>query len=161
MGMKTAHLKPEQIQREWVLVDAENAVLGDLASQVAQILRGKTKPTFSPHLDQGDFVVVINASQINFSGNKLLGKRYYNHSGYPGGLRTRVLGDVFENDPTEVVRRAVKGMLPKNKLAKHQLAKLKIYPSGDHPHQAQQPRLDTLTQTVQSGKRAAEGTANG
>jgi large subunit ribosomal protein L13 len=161
MGMKSAQLKPDQVQREWVLVDAQNAVLGDLASQVAKILRGKTKPTYSPHLDQGDFVVVINASQINFSGNKLLSKRYYNHSGYPGGLRTRVLGDVFENDSTEVVRRAVKGMLPKNKLAKQQLAKLKIYPSGDHPHQAQQPRLEPLVQTAQLGQRTAEGSAHG
>ena len=138
--MKTYSAKPGEIQRDWVLVDAEGKTLGRLATQIADTLRGKQKPQYTPHVDTGDFVIVVNAEKIQVTGNKLDQKRYYRHSGYPGGLRSRTLREQLERRPTEVLRVAVKGMLPKNRLARQQLTKLKIYAGPEHPHEAQNPR---------------------
>jgi large subunit ribosomal protein L13 len=138
--MKTYSAKPGEITREWYLVDAEGKTLGRLATQIADTLRGKRKPQFTPHVDTGDFVVVVNAEKIQVTGNKLDQKRYYRHSGYPGGLRSRTLREQLERRPTEVLRVAVKGMLPKNRLARQQITKLKIYAGSEHPHEAQNPK---------------------
>ncbi len=127
-------------ERDWHLVDAEGQTLGRLATQIADVLRGKRKPTYTPHVDVGDFVVVVNAEKVVVTGNKREDKRYWRHSGYPGGIRYRTLGDLLERRPEEVLRRAVKGMLPRNRLARQQLRKLKIYAGPEHPHQAQQPK---------------------
>ena len=139
--MKTYSAKPGEITREWYLVDAEGKTLGRLATQIADTLRGKRKPQFTPHVDTGDFVIVVNAEKIQVTGNKLDQKRYYRHSGYPGGLRSRTLREQLERRPTEVLRVAVKGMLPKNRLARQQITKLKIYAGPEHPHEAQNPKL--------------------
>jgi large subunit ribosomal protein L13 len=138
--MKTYSAKPGEITREWYLVDAEGKTLGRLATQIADTLRGKRKPQFTPHVDTGDFVIVVNAEKIHVTGNKLDQKRYYRHSGYPGGLRSRTLREQLERRPTEVLRVAVKGMLPKNRLARQQITKLKIYAGPQHPHEAQNPK---------------------
>ena len=138
--MKTYSAKPGEVTREWYLVDAEGKTLGRLATQIADTLRGKRKPQYTPHVDTGDFVVVVNAEKILVTGNKLDQKRYYRHSGYPGGLRSRTLREQLDRRPTEVLRVAVKGMLPKNRLARQQLTKLKIYAGPEHPHEAQNPR---------------------
>jgi large subunit ribosomal protein L13 len=138
--MKTYNAKPGEVAREWFLVDAEGKTLGRLATQIADTLRGKRKPQYTPHVDTGDFVVVVNAEKIQVTGNKLDQKRYYRHSGYPGGLRSRTLRDQLERRPTEVLRVAVKGMLPKNRLARQQITKLKIYAGPEHPHEAQNPK---------------------
>jgi large subunit ribosomal protein L13 len=138
--MKTYSAKPGEVTREWYLVDAEGKTLGRLATQIADTLRGKRKPQFTPHVDTGDFVIVVNAEKIHVTGNKLDQKRYYRHSGYPGGLRSRTLREQLDRRPTEVLRVAVKGMLPKNRLARQQLTKLKIYAGPEHPHEAQNPR---------------------
>lgn len=138
--MKTYSAKPGEITREWYLVDAEGKTLGRLATQIADTLRGKRKPQYTPHVDTGDFVVVVNAEKIAVTGNKLDQKKYYRHSGYPGGLRERTLRDQLERRPTEVLRVAVRGMLPKNKLARRQITKLKIYAGPEHPHTAQNPK---------------------
>jgi large subunit ribosomal protein L13 len=138
--MKTYSAKPGEITREWYLVDAEGKTLGRLATQIADTLRGKRKPQYTPHVDTGDFVIVVNADKVAVTGNKLDQKRYYRHSGYPGGLRSRTLRDQLERRPTEVIRVAVKGMLPKNKLARQQITKLKIYAGPEHPHAAQNPK---------------------
>jgi large subunit ribosomal protein L13 len=138
--MKTYSAKPGEVTREWYLVDAEGKTLGRLATQIADTLRGKRKPQYTPHVDTGDFVVVVNADKIQVTGNKLDQKRYYRHSGYPGGLRSRTLREQLERRPTEVLRIAVKGMLPKNRLARQQITKLKIYAGPEHPHEAQNPR---------------------
>ena len=140
LSMKTYSAKPGEITREWYLVDAEGKTLGRLATQIADTLRGKRKPQFTPHVDTGDFVIVVNAEKIQVTGNKLDQKRYYRHSGYPGGLRSRTLREQLERRPTEVLRVAVKGMLPKNRLARQQITKLKIYAGPDHPHEAQNPK---------------------
>ena len=137
--MKTYSAKPGEIQRDWVLVDAEGKTLGRLATQIAERLRGKGKPQFTPHVDTGDFVVVVNAEKIVVTGNKLDDKMYSRHSGYPGGLRQRTLREQLERRPTEVLRTAVKGMLPRNRLGRQQLTKLKIYAGPEHPHEAQAP----------------------
>jgi large subunit ribosomal protein L13 len=138
--MKTYSAKPGEVTREWYLVDAEGKTLGRLATQIADTLRGKQKPQFTPHVDTGDFVIVVNAEKIQVTGNKLDQKRYYRHSGYPGGLRSRTLREQLERRPTEVLRVAVKGMLPKNRLARQQITKLKIYAGPEHPHEAQNPK---------------------
>jgi large subunit ribosomal protein L13 len=138
--MKTYSAKPGEVAREWYLVDAQGQTLGRLATQIADTLRGKRKPQFTPHVDTGDFVVVVNAEKIAVTGNKLDQKRYYRHSGYPGGLRSRTLREQLDRRPTEVLRTAVRGMLPKNRLARKQLTKLKIYAGPEHPHEAQNPR---------------------
>jgi large subunit ribosomal protein L13 len=137
---KTWNAKPGDVTREWYVVDAEGQTLGRLATRIADVLRGKTKPQYTPHIDTGDFVVVVNAEKIGVTGKKLDQKRYYRHSGYPGGLRSRTLREQLERRPTEVLRVAVKGMLPKNKLASAQLTKFKIYAGPEHPHAAQAPK---------------------
>jgi large subunit ribosomal protein L13 len=137
--MKTWNAKPAEVERRWYLVDAEGETLGRLATRIADLLRGKGKPTYTPHVDTGDFVVVVNAEKVAVTGKKLQQKLYYRHSGYPGALRSRTLAAQLERRPTEVIRVAVKGMLPRNKLGRAQIGKLKIYAGPDHPHQAQQP----------------------
>jgi large subunit ribosomal protein L13 len=137
--MKTFVATPANRQRDWYVVDAEGKTLGRLATQIADILRGKRKPEYTPHCDTGDFVVVVNASKIRVTGNKLNAKLYHRHSGYPGGLRSRTLGEMLERRPEEVIRLAVKGMLPRNRLARSQLSKLKVYAGPEHPHAAQKP----------------------
>ncbi len=136
---KTYVAKPTDRERNWLLVDANGLTLGRLSTQIADALRGKRKPTYTPHIDTGDFVVVINAEKIHVTGNKLADKRYYRHSGYPGGLKSRTLAEQLERQPEEVIRKAVKGMLPRNRLARKQLTKLKVYAGPEHPHAAQQP----------------------
>jgi large subunit ribosomal protein L13 len=138
--MKTYVAKPSTREREWLLVDANGKTLGRLATQLADILRGKGKPEYTPHIDTGDFVVVVNAEKVHVTGNKLQAKLYRRHSGYPGGLRERTLEEMLERRPQEVIRLAVKGMLPRNRLARQQLRKLRVYAGPDHPHEAQQPR---------------------
>ncbi|HVS28818.1 MAG TPA: 50S ribosomal protein L13 [Solirubrobacteraceae bacterium] len=138
--MKTYVAKPSDRERSWLLVDASGKTLGRLATQLADALRGKRKPTYTPHIDVGDFVIVVNAEKIRVTGDKLNGKRYYRHSGYPGGLRSRTLAEMLARRPEEVIRIAVKGMLPRNRLARKQLTKLKVYAGPEHPHAAQQPK---------------------
>jgi large subunit ribosomal protein L13 len=136
---KTWNAKPGELERRWYLVDAEGKTLGRLATQIADMLRGKGKPQYTPHVDSGDFVVVVNAEKIAVTGKKLDQKMYHRHSGYPGGLRSRPLRQQLERRPTEVLRKAVKGMLPRNRLARQQINKLKIYAGPEHPHEAQRP----------------------
>ncbi len=138
--MKTFVATPENREREWLVVDAAGQTLGRLATQIADTLRGKRKPEYTPHCDVGDFVIVVNAEKITVTGKKREEKLYYRHSGYPGGLRTRTLNDMLERRPEEVIRKAVKGMLPRNRLARAQLRKLKVYAGPEHPHAAQQPK---------------------
>ena len=138
--MKTYVATPQDREREWLVVDAADKTLGRLATQIADVLRGKRKPEYTPHCDVGDFVIVVNAEQIAVTGKKREEKLYHRHTGYPGGLRTRTLNDMLERRPEEVIRKAVKGMLPRNRLARAQLRKLKVYAGPDHPHAAQQPK---------------------
>lgn len=135
--MKTFIAKKEEAERNWVLVDAADKVLGKVAVEIASILRGKTKAVFTPHVDTGDFVVVINAEKVRLTGNKLEQKAYYRHSGYMGGLKEISAKSLMTNKPEEVLRHAVKGMLPKNSLGKSMFKKLKVYSGADHPHEAQ------------------------
>jgi len=137
--MKTYQPKAADISRRWILVDAEGQNLGRLATRVASILRGKTKPTFTPHLDVGDFVVVINAEKVAFTGKKLTQKTYYHHSQYPGGIKSVTLGQRLQDAPERVIEAAVRGMLPKTKLGDALFGKLKVYAGPTHPHEAQQP----------------------
>jgi large subunit ribosomal protein L13 len=137
--MKTYSAKPGEIERHWYVVDAEAKTLGRLATQIAEVLRGKGKPAYTPHVDTGDFVIVVNAEKVHVTGQKLDQKLYYKHSGYPGGLHSRTLREQLARRPEEVLRKAVRGMLPKNRLASAQLRKLKIYAGPDHPHAAQNP----------------------
>ena len=138
--MKTWTAKPGEIDRQWHLVNAEGQILGRLATRIADTLRGKDKPQFTPHVDTGDFVVVVNAEKVAVTGKKLDDKMYHRHSGYPGGLRSRSLREQLERRPEEVIRKAVKGMLPRNRLGRAQLRKLKIYAGPEHPHTAQAPK---------------------
>jgi large subunit ribosomal protein L13 len=138
--MKTYVATPENREREWLVVDASGRTLGRLATQIADTLRGKHKPEYTPHCDVGDFVVVINAEKIAVTGRKREAKLYHRHSGYPGGLKTRTFTEMLERRPEEILRLAVKGMLPRNRLARAQLRKLKIYAGPEHPHVAQQPK---------------------
>jgi len=137
--MKTFVATPANRERNWLVVDASGHTLGRLATQLADVLRGKRKPQFTPHCDVGDFVIVVNAEKIAVTGKKLQEKRYHRHSGYPGGLRTRTLTEMLDRRPEEVIRKAVKGMLPRSRLGRAQLRKLKVYAGPDHPHAAQQP----------------------
>ena len=137
--MKTYVATPATRERNWLVVDATGRTLGRLATQVANALRGKRKPEFTPHVDVGDFVIVVNAEKVAVTGKKREEKLYRRHSGYPGGLRTRTLGDLLERRPEEVIRRAVRGMLPRTRLGRAQLRKLKVYAGPDHPHAAQKP----------------------
>ena len=143
--MKTFVATPENRQRDWVVVDAAGQTLGRLATQIADRLRGKYKPEYTPHCDVGDFVIVVNAEKIAVTGKKRTDKLYHRHSGYPGGLSTRTLNEMLERQPEEVIRKAVKGMLPRNRLARQQLRKLKVYAGPDHPHAAQQPTEMEIT----------------
>ncbi len=138
--MKTWNAKPGEVDRRWYVVDADGQTLGRLATQIADTLRGKTKAEYTPHVDTGDFVVVVNAERIAVTGKKMQDKMYHRHSGYPGGLRSRTLREQLDRQPTEVLRKAVKGMLPRNRLSRAQLTKLKIYAGPDHPHEAQAPQ---------------------
>ena len=147
--MRTYTPKPGDVQRQWHVIDATDVVLGRLASQVAVLLRGKHKPTFAPHVDTGDFVVIVNADKVALTGNKLEQKRAYRHSGYPGGLRSQSYVELLEKHPTKAVEKAVRGMLPKNSIARAQITKLKVYAGPEHPHQAQQPQPFEITQVSQ------------
>jgi large subunit ribosomal protein L13 len=138
--VKTYAVKASEIEREWFVVDAEGKTLGRLASEIAQILKGKHKPIYSTHLDVGDFVIVINAEKVRVTGRKLEQKFYYHHSGYPGGLKSISLKDQLARHPTRVLKAAVRGMLPKSRLGRRMIKKLKIYAGQEHPHQAQQPK---------------------
>jgi large subunit ribosomal protein L13 len=137
--MKTYVAKPTDRERNWFVVDAEGKTLGRLATQIADLLRGKRKPAYTPHIDTGDFVVVVNAEKVAVTGAKRTDKRYYRHSGYPGGLRSRSFQELQDHRPEEIIRLAVKGMMPRNRLARKQITKLKIYAGPDHPHAAQKP----------------------
>ncbi|HMJ72441.1 MAG TPA: 50S ribosomal protein L13 [Solirubrobacterales bacterium] len=138
--MKTYVAKSSDRERNWLVVDAEGQTLGRLATQLADALRGKRKPEYTPHVDTGDFVVVVNAEKIRVTGKKMEQKRYWRHSGYPGGIKSRTLAEMLDRRPEEVIRKAVKGMLPRNRLARKQLTKLKVYAGPDHPHAAQKPQ---------------------
>ncbi|NEA34083.1 50S ribosomal protein L13 [Streptomyces sp. SID13031] len=147
--MRTYSPKPADVTREWHVIDATDVVLGRLAVQIATLLRGKHKPTFAPHVDGGDFVVVINASKIALSGNKRTDKLAYRHSGHPGGLTATPVGEILDKDPRKAVEKAVWGMLPKNRLSRQLLGKLKVYAGPEHPHTAQQPKPFEITQIAQ------------
>ena len=138
--MKSYMARPLEVERKWYVVDAEGQTLGRLATEIATILRGKNKPQYTPHVDTGDFVVVVNAEKVAVTGRKAEQKVYRRHSGYPGGLKETSYEQLMERRPTEILRRAVKGMMPKNRLARQQLRKLKIYAGPEHPHAAQNPQ---------------------
>jgi large subunit ribosomal protein L13 len=147
--VRTYQPKPTDVQRVWHVIDATDVVLGKLASQAAQLLRGKHKPMFAPHIDTGDFVIIVNAGKVALTGNKREQAIYRRHSGYPGGLRSTSYGTLLDTRPHLIVEKAVKGMLPKNKLGRAQATKLKVYAGPVHPHQAQQPQPFTITQVAQ------------
>lgn len=142
--MKTYYAKPGEIEREWLLIDATDIPLGRLASEIASILKGKRRPQYTPHVDTGDFVIVVNASKLKLTGNKLADKMKYRHSGFPGGLKEVPISVMLEKRPERVVEQAVKGMLPKNTLGRAMGKKLRVYGGADHPHEAQKPRQITL-----------------
>ena len=156
MTVRTFSPKAADIQRQWHVIDAADVVLGRLASQSAILLRGKHKPIFAPHVDTGDFVIIVNAAKVALTGNKLQDKRAYRHSGYPGGLRSVSYADLMARNPEKAVEKAVRGMLPKNTLGRHQLSKLKVYAGPEHPHQAQMPVPFEITQVDQVGLPAAK-----
>ncbi|WP_106816589.1 50S ribosomal protein L13 [Microbacterium timonense] len=141
--------KAGEAQREWLVIDATDVVLGRLASHAAALLRGKHKPTFAPHVDQGDFVIIINADKVALTGQKLEQKKAYRHSGYPGGLKAVTYSELLEKNPVRAVEKAVRGMLPKNTLGREQLSKLKVYAGGEHPHAAQKPTAYVFDQVAQ------------
>ena len=147
--MRTYSPKPADVERQWHVIDATDVVLGRLAVQTATLLRGKHKPMFAPHVDTGDFVVVVNAGKVELGGDKRATKLAYRHSGYPGGLRSITIGELIEKDPRQAVEKAVWGMLPKNKLGRQMLKKLKVYAGPEHPHAAQQPQAFAITQIAQ------------
>lgn len=138
--MKTISAKEAEIQRDWYVIDAQGQTLGRLATQTAAVLRGKHKPLYTPHVDCGDYVIIINAEKVHVTGQKMSQKKYYRHSGYPGGLKEISLHDQLQKFPERVLESAVRGMLPKNRLGRQMFKKLKIYPGPNHPHQAQQPK---------------------
>lgn len=137
--MKTYQAKKEELEQKWYLVNAEGKVLGRLATECARILRGKNKPTYTPHLDTGDFIIVVNAGKLTLTGKKMKDKVYYHHTGYPGGIKSIHAEKLLAKKPTEMIRMAVKGMLPKNSLGRQMLRKLKVYAGPNHPHEAQKP----------------------
>ena len=155
--MRTFSPKAGDIQHQWHVIDASDVVLGRLASHAAILLRGKHKPIYAPHVDTGDFVIVVNAEKVALSGRKLEQKRAYRHSGYPGGLRAVAYQDMLEKHPERVIEKAVRGMLPKNSLGRNMLRKLKVYAGPDHPHQAQQPVPFEIKQVAQTDPAAAAG----
>jgi large subunit ribosomal protein L13 len=141
MNTKTWTPRAAEITRDWYVIDAEGQTLGRLATKISSLLLGKAKPTFTDHLDSGDFVVIVNAAKIIVTSDRLLTKKYHSHSGHPGGYKAETLGDLNARKPTEAIRRAVKGMLPKTKLAAAQIRKLKVYAGPEHPHAPQQPKV--------------------
>lgn len=145
--MKTIFAKKTDVLQKWHVVDADGLVVGRLASQVAKVLRGKNKPIFTPHVDTGDYVIIVNADKVRFTGNKLDQKTYYHHTGYPGGIKDAVAKDIMKNNPERILYAAIRGMLPKNRLGRQQLSKLKVYSGSDHPHKAQNP--ETLNLNIQ------------
>ncbi|PXY17194.1 50S ribosomal protein L13 [Prauserella sp. PE36] len=147
--MPTYSPKPGDVTRAWHVIDAEDVVLGRLATEVATLLRGKHKPTYAPHVDTGDFVIIVNADKVALTGNKREQKFAYRHSGYPGGLRKRSFGELLETRPERLVEKVVKGMLPKNKLGRAQAKKLKVYAGPEHPHAAQQPQPREISKIAQ------------
>ena len=147
--MSTYTPKPGDVERRWHVIDANDVVLGRLASQAATLLRGKHKPQFAPHVDTGDFVIIVNAEKVHLSGNKREDKLAYRHSGYPGGLRSVKYGDLIDKDPRKALEKAVRGMLPHNSLGRDMLKKLKVYGGPNHPHAAQQPVPYELSQVAQ------------
>jgi len=144
ISMNTQSFKKSDIEESWILVDAKGKTLGRLAAQIAQILSGKNKPEYTPNADMGDFVVVVNAKDIHVTGQKKDQKKYYRHSGYPGGIKSKLLGEILEDSASEVIKSAVKGMLPKSKLGRKMFSKLKVYDESEHPHIAQNPQLKEL-----------------
>jgi large subunit ribosomal protein L13 len=136
--------KPNEVERKWYVIDAAGQTLGRLASEAAALIRGKHKPQFTPHVDTGDFVIIVNADKVHLTGKKLQNKKYYRHSGYPGGLKVTTAGDMLKNNPTRMVELAVHGMLPKNRLGDKLKLKLKVYAGPEHPHQAQNPQVYEL-----------------
>jgi large subunit ribosomal protein L13 len=157
MTVRTFSPKAADVQRQWHVIDASDIVLGRLASQAAILLRGKHKAIFAPHVDTGDFVIIVNAAKVALTGNKLADKRAYRHSGYPGGLRAVAYSDLMEKSPERAVTKAVKGMLPKNSLGRQMLSKLKVYAGPEHPHQAQKPIPYEITQISQQAGTAKAG----
>ena len=147
--MRTYTPKPADVERQWHVIDASDVVLGRLAAQTATLLRGKHKPVFAPHVDTGDFVIIVNAEKVALTGNKREQKLAYRHSGYPGGLRSVTYSELLAKRPDRAVEKAVRGMLPKNSLAAQQLSKLKVYVGSEHPHAAQQPKPFEITQVAQ------------
>lgn len=147
--MRTYTPKPGEVQRAWHVIDASDVVLGRLASQTANLLRGKHKPVFAPHVDTGDFVIIINADKVVLTGSKSEQKRVYRHSGYPGGLKSERYTDLLARDPERAVERAIRGMIPRNSLGRQVISKLKVYAGPEHPHLAQQPTPYTLNQVAQ------------
>ncbi len=137
--MKSYMARPQEVERKWYVIDAEGQTLGRLASEIARLLRGKTKPQYTPHVDTGDFVVVVNADKVSVTGRKAEQKLYRRHTGYPGGLREATYEQMMDRKPTEIIRKAVYGMMPKTRLARQQFRKLKIYAGPEHPHEAQSP----------------------
>lgn len=150
--MRTYTPTPADVQRQWYVIDATDVVLGRLASQVAQLLRGKHKPIYAPHIDTGDFVVIVNADKVAMSPGKAERKRAYRHSGYPGGLRSLTYAELLARNPERAVEKAIKGMLPKNSLGRKMFGKVKVYAGPDHPHQAQKPIPYEITQISQPAK---------
>ncbi len=146
---RTFSPKPADVQRNWLVIDATDVVLGRLASHTAALLRGKHKPTFAPHMDMGDHVIIVNADKVALTGSKLTQKMAYRHSGFPGGLTATSYADLLEKNPVRAVEKAVRGMLPKNTLGRAQMDKLKVYAGADHPHQAQLPKPYSLDQIAQ------------
>ena len=142
--MNTQSYKQTDIQENWILLDAKGKTLGRFAAQIAKILSGKNKPEYTPNSDMGDFVVVVNAKDVHVSGKKRDQKRYYRHSGYPGGIKSKLLGEMLDSSPSEAIKSAVKGMLPKSKLGRKMFSKLKVYDDSEHPHIAQKPQLRDL-----------------
>ena len=147
--MRTYSPKAHELQNEWLIIDATDVVLGRLATQAAALLRGKHKPTFAAHMDNGDFVIIINAEKVALTGTKLLNKKAYRHSGYPGGLTATTYAELLEKNPEQAVEKAIKGMLPKTKLGNAQFTKLKVYSGAEHPHAAQQPKPFIIDQVAQ------------
>jgi large subunit ribosomal protein L13 len=142
--MKTYYAKPGEITREWLIIDAQDQVLGRLATEVARLLRGKHRPQYTPHIDTGDFVIIINAEKIKVTGAKITDKTYYRHTGRPGGLKSETFQEAMEKHPERIIEQAVRGMLPKNTLGREMFKKMKVYTGNEHPHEAQKPRVYEL-----------------
>jgi large subunit ribosomal protein L13 len=147
--VRTYSPKAHELSNEWLIIDATDVVLGRLATHAAALLRGKHKPTFAPHMDNGDFVIIINADKVALTGSKLAQKKAYRHSGYPGGLTATTYAELLEKTPEKAVEKAIRGMIPKNTLGRNQLAKLKVYRGAEHPHAAQQPKPFIISQVAQ------------